>query len=121
MSRAKVSKIPGLRKQVKSRKKAATVYVTDEEGNILNNAKMTYSYFGEQRVVAINGVYAFDLYSDIKTTVVIELENGDKALIENVDFKPRYATYIEIDGYTAVKKEKATSPEIKSEPKRITD
>lgn len=106
MSRAKVSKIPGLRKQIKSRKKASTVYVTDEEGNILNNAKMTYSYFGEQRTVAINGVYAFDLYSDIKTTVVIELENGDKALIENVDFKPKYSTYIEIDGYTTVKKGK---------------
>ena len=106
MSRAKVSKIPGLRKQVKSRKKAATVYVTDEEGNILNNAKMTYSYFGEQRTVLINGVYAFDLYSDIKTNVVIELENGDKALIENVDFKPRYGTYIEIDGYTTSKKVK---------------
>ncbi|MES2557934.1 MAG: hypothetical protein V4604_17395 [Bacteroidota bacterium] len=120
MSRAKVSKIPGLRKQVKSRKKAATVYVTDEEGNILNNAKMTYSYFGEQRMVAINGVYAFDLYSDIKTTVVIELENGDKALIENVDFKPRYATYIEIDGYTTVKR-KEVSPEINGAPKRITD
>lgn len=107
MSRAKASKIPGLRRQIKSRKKAATVYVTDEEGNILSNAKMTYSYFGEQRTVTINGVYAFDLYSDIKTNVVIELENGDKALIENVDFKPRYGTYIEIDGYTTVKKGKS--------------
>lgn len=120
MSRAKVSKIPGLKKQIKSRKKAATVYVTDEEGNILNNAKMTYSYFGEQRTVAINGVYAFDLYSDIKTTVVIELENGDKALIENVDFKPRYSTYIEIDGYTTVKKGKQEqSPEGETINKRI--
>ncbi|MDH4474797.1 MAG: hypothetical protein QE487_19485 [Fluviicola sp.] len=103
MTRAKIVKIKGLRKQVKSHKKAATVYVTDEEGNILNNAKMTYSYFGEQRTVAINGVYAFDLYSEIKTTVVIELENGDKALIENVDFKPKYITYIEIDGYSTTK------------------
>lgn len=115
MSRAKVSKIPGLRKQIKSRKKASMVYVTDEEGNILNNAKMTYSYFGEQRTVAINGVYAFDLYSDIKTTVVIELENGDKALIENVDFKPRYSTYIEIDGYTTVKKGKQDDSKLRIE------
>jgi hypothetical protein len=103
MTRAKIVKIKGLRKQVKSHKKAATVYVTDEEGNILNNAKMTYSYFGEQRIVNINGVYAFDLYSEIKTTVVIELENGDKALIENVDFKPKYITYIEIEGYSTTK------------------
>ena len=116
MSRAKASKIPGLRKQIKSRKKAATVYVTDEEGNILHNAKMTFSYFGEQRTVMIDGVYGFDLYSDIKTTVVIELENGDKALIENVDFKPRYSTYIEIEGYTTAKKgkqEAASEPGIK--------
>lgn len=103
MTRAKIVKLKGVRKQIKSHKKAATVYVTDEEGNILNNAKMTYSYFGEQRTVNINGVYAFDLYSEIKTMVVIELENGDKALIENVDFKPKYITYIEIEGYSTTK------------------
>lgn len=103
MTRAKIVKLKGVRKQIKSHKKAATVYVTDEEGNILNNAKMTYSYFGEKRTVNINGVYAFDLYSEIKTMVVIELENGDKALIENVDFKPKYITYIEIEGYSTTK------------------
>lgn len=75
----------------------AVVKIADLEGSPINDARMTYTLFGETKTVDVNGTYAFKLYQDIRTNVIVEFGNGEQVILESVEFSPRRTTFLQIE------------------------
>lgn len=75
----------------------AVVKIADLEGSPINGARMTYTLFGETKTVTVDGTYAFKLYQDIRTNVVVEFGNNERVILESVEFSPRRTTFLQVE------------------------
>lgn len=75
----------------------AVVKIADLEGSQINGARMTYTLFGETKTVNVDGTYAFKLYQDIRTNVIIDFGDNERVVLESVEFSPRRTTFLQIE------------------------
>lgn len=75
----------------------AVVKIADLEGSLINGARMTYTLFGETKTVNVDGTYAFKLYQDVRTNVVVDFGDNERVILESVEFSPRRTTFLQIE------------------------